>query len=345
MAWHQLTVAEVTKAADATSLSFDVPEHLLSTFSWLPGQHVRIKLVVDGEELKRNYSISAPVARPLQITVKAVNQGKVSGFINQRISVGDTLMISEPSGKFVLSPDNKLRRSHYFFAAGSGITPIYSMLVSMLEREPDSFGYLLYGNKNGKSTIFTDQLAQLAEQYSDRLVVSHCHSSPGWFSQSPWRSSRINAEAIHQFIQENPPYAQDTQYYLCGPGQFLPNVKQALNDIDVPDSRIHMESFGAGKTVLTTNSIEANLSVNLYGNKSQVSVKPGQKLLQAMLDQGIDAPYSCEGGVCGSCRCQLTKGKVDMVNNLALEAPEVEKGAILACQSLALTDDVAIEYR
>ena len=345
MDWFELPVTSVKKATDgATTVTFSIPDNLYSKFQWSPGQHIKIKFPVDGDLVIRNYSISAPIGKSMSITVKATKNGLVSNYVNKSLSEGISLNVSLPKGKFVLVPDAKLRRSHYFFAAGSGITPIYSMIASMLEHEPDSFAYLLYGNKDGKSTIFADEIEELQQQYGDRFTVCHCHSSPGWFSSSPWRSGRIDVNAVHEFIKESPPYAQDAQYYLCGPGSFLPDVKNALNSIDVPDSRIHMESFGnsAAKTVST--QVEASLQVNLKGKTHQLTVEKGQSLLNAMLNEGIDAPYSCEGGVCGTCRCKLTKGKVQMANNLVLDENELKNGDVLACQSYALTEEVSIKY-
>ncbi len=345
MDWFELPIASIKKATkSSTTVTFSIPESLLSIFNWSPGQHIRLQFPMEGEIECRNYSISAPLGKSLSITVKAVKNGKVSSYVNQSLTVGQSLNVSPPKGEFVLTPDSQSRRSHYFFAAGSGITPIYSMLVSMLDREPDSFAYLLYGNKDAKSTIFAEELAILEQQYSDRLTICHCHSSPGWFSTDSWRIGRIDERAVNDFIKENPPYAQDTQYFLCGPGSFLPDVKNALNTIDVPDRRIHMESFGGAASLSEMKSIEAELDVSLRGQKHKVNVNKGQSLLQAMVSQGVDAPYSCEGGLCGTCRCRLTTGKVEMANNLILSQGEVNAGEVLACQSYVQTDKISIKF-
>ena len=346
MDWFELKVQDIkNETEDAVTVSFEVPSTIKNMFSWVPGQHVRLQLRVDGQLISRNYSISSPKGRALAITVKHVYKGQGSGFINKKLKVGDALQVTPPMGSFILRPQAERRRSHYFFAAGSGITPIFSMLVSVLEQEPDSYAYLLYGNKDAKSTIFAEALDKLLEQYPNRLVICHCHSSPGWFSQSPWHSGRINFEAVHRFIQENPPYAQDAQYYLCGPGSFLPDVKQALRDIDVPKGRIHMESFGGVAAGFQSQAVEAELRVTLHGQDYSVAVAAGQTLLQAMLTAGINAPYSCEGGVCGTCRCSLVEGKADMNNNLILDEEEIKRGDILPCQAVALTKELSLRYR
>lgn len=345
MKWFDLKVASVTKATEsATTVTFSVPEEIENEFQWTPGQHITVQLNIENEVLSRNYSISSPLSRVLSITVKAVKKGKVSNYINKSLKEGQTIKVSTPNGHFTLVPDTHLRRTHYFFAAGSGITPIYSMLISVLEGEPDSFACLLYGNKDTKRTIFSEELNDLAEKYEGRLSICHAHSSPSWFSASPWRTGRIDAIAIHQFIKENPPYAQDAHYYLCGPGSFLPDVKEALNAIDVPNRRIHMESFGGAIKSPSSESIEAKLEVSLQEQNYLLDVEPGQSLLQAMLKKGIDAPYSCEGGVCGTCRCKLKAGKVTMANNLVLDESQVNDGEILACQAIAQTEAVSIKY-
>lgn len=345
MDWFELPVANVEKATDdATSVTFAVPANIKEIFKWRPGQHVRLQLPVDSELLSRNYSISSPLGEPLRITVKKVKKGKASSYINNVLKAGHKLQVTPPMGSFVLEPDPNSRRSHYFFAAGSGVTPVYAMLVSMLQNEPNSFAYLLYGNKDSNSTIFADELRQLQQHYPDRFTLCHCHSSPGWFSSSPWRTGIIDSKAVQDFIQQNPPYAQDAQYYLCGPGSFLPDVKQALNGIDVPDSRIHLESFGASPAAHQREGVSAQLHIDLRGQMQIVQVEKDQNLLQAMLSQGVEAPYSCEGGVCGTCRCALIKGEVHMANNLVLDQDEIANGEILACQSFAKTKEVALKY-
>lgn len=349
MAGFELTVSNIEKEnGDATSVYFELPDVLKPRFNWLPGQHISISLSADrSDNSHRNsrcYSISAPPGQPLRITVKAVKKGRVSTYINNALKMGDKVIVTPPSGRFVLSPDKTRRRTHYFFAAGSGITPIYSMLVSVLQKESESYVCLLYGNKDHKNTLFAEQLTQLQQTHADRLVVRDCHSSASWFRESPWRSSRIDAAAVQDFIKENPPYAQDCQYYLCGPGSFLPDVRQALRNIDVPDSRIHMESFGGKTADNIETGVSSKLTVQLKCRQHQVAVAKGQTLLRSMLDNNIAAPYSCEGGVCGTCRCKLRQGKVAMANNLVLDQSEVDKGDILACQSVALTEHVSIEY-
>lgn len=346
MSLFGLEVASVIRETkDTVSVLFKVSESLADTFAWQPGQHVQVQINIGGSIVTRHYSISANRRDALQITVKHTKGGVASHYINYDLKLGDVLQVSPPKGRFLLETDSRQRKSYYFFAAGSGITPIYAMLVRVLEEEPESFAYLLYGNKNAKSTIFRNQLQSLAKQYPSRFIVADCHSDPSWFKESPWRSARIDALAVNDFIKDNPPYAQNAQYYLCGPGAFLPDVKRALNNIDVPDNRIHMESFGGQVNQSQSLGVEASLEVILYGNAHTTVVAEQQTLLEAMRTSGIDSPSSCEGGVCGTCQCHLEVGEVSMMTNLALGEEEVKQGAILACQAVPTSSKIKISYQ
>ncbi len=338
-------IEKETKESVSVYLKNPDPNQPMAT--WLPGQHLQIRFNIDGKPVTRRYSIcSSPSSGALQLGVKQVENGLVSNFINSQLKVGDLLPVSRPQGHFVLQPDAKKRRTCYFFAAGSGITPILSMITSLLESEPESQAFLLYGNRELKQVMFAGTLRQLQQDYPGRLLVRHSFSQPGWFDASPWRKGRIDAAAVSDFIAENPPTAQDCQYFICGPGEFLPDIQTALQDLDVPDERIHMESFGDTKAqpVVAKNNSLATLRVTLSGQKHKLPVQPGQTLLAAMQKAKIPAPYSCEAGVCGTCQCQLITGKVTMANNLVLDEQAIQAGKILACQSRAETSQLEIAY-
>ncbi|RLV59353.1 ketosteroid-9-alpha-hydroxylase [Parashewanella curva] len=345
MHWYDLTVSNISQETkDSVSVCFSIADNLKDLFHWKAGQHIRLQFEVAGESYTRNYSVSSDKPNKLRITVKKVKKGRVSTYINEGLSVGELVKATQPNGNFVLEPEQSKRRSHYFFAAGSGITPIYAMITSVLEKEANSFAYLLYGNKDGASTIFADELNQLEKKYSDRLVVQHCHSSPSWFKSSPWRTGRIDDKAVQAFISENPPYAQDCQYYICGPDSFIPNVKSALKGIDVPNNRIHSEYFGLGKPTELEGGVDADLQVLLNGEQHKLKVNAGESLLQAMLEAGINAPHSCEAGLCGTCQCVLEDGEVNMPNNSALEESEVKSGKILACQAVPHSPKLKVTF-
>ncbi|MEM8646558.1 MAG: 2Fe-2S iron-sulfur cluster-binding protein, partial [Pseudomonadota bacterium] len=235
--------------------------------------------------------------------------------------------------------------THYFFAAGSGITPIFAMINAVLSTEPYSVVYLAYGNTNADSVIFQDALTELSTAHSERFAIAHLFSAPSiWKSEPYWRKGKLDAAAVAQFIVEHPPYAQDTQYFICGPGTMNSQVKAALMAIDVPPSRIHMESFGGGEVDDSVEGVAASAQVQLDGQQHEVSITAGQTLLEALRAAGLEPPYSCQAGVCSACRAKLTEGSVHMRARMALEDHEVEAGHILTCQSVATSDHLEVTF-
>jgi ring-1,2-phenylacetyl-CoA epoxidase subunit PaaE len=347
---QQLTLTD-TREETAAAKTLVFGEVLASdqTFAWRPGQHLTLRFTLDGEELRRSYSISSSPfsGDPLQITVKRVCDGLVSNYINDHLRPGDTVDAMPPFGGFCLDPHGRARRTYYFFCAGSGVTPIFSMLHSVLLAEPHSVVRLLDGNHNADTIIFRGLLERLMTQYRERLTVSHVLSKPStWSSYRSWGRGIVDAPAVHRFIDEHPPYAQDTQYYVCGPGDMNPTVKHALMDIDVPADRIHMESYGGGVTQTDTRveGVSATAQVTLDGERHSVAVAKGQTLLQAVREAGLTPAYSCESGVCGACRAKLEEGDVHMRARMALEDQEVSDGVILTCQTVPTAPTIAVEY-
>ena len=332
----------------ARTVQFDVPSELRETFRWRAGQHITLRQDIAGEEERRSYSISSSPhsGDPLQITVKRVADGRMSNHINDTVREGDLIDVMPPFGGFCLDPGEKERRTHYFFGAGSGITPLKSMISSVLAQEPYSVAHLLYGNKNADSILFRETFEDHVAENGERLSVAHILSAPSWLSSfSYWRSGQIDKEAIEAFIAEHPPYAQDAQYYVCGPGTMNATVKASLMALDVPAERIHMESYGGSiEADLSVQGVAANTAVTLGGRTIQVPVAADQTLLEAARSAGLSPPFSCQSGVCGACRAKLVKGEVHMRARMALEDSDIEKGAILTCQSVARTADLEIDY-
>ncbi len=337
---------------DSKSIEFEIPETLLNQFKYKPGQYLTLQFNVNGEEVRRAYSIcsSPQTVGKLKIGVKRVKGGLVSNYINDKVKVGDTVDVLSPMGDFTVdvSPDHY--KSYYLFAAGSGITPILSILKTVLEVEVNSYVYMVFGNKNKNTIMFNEELLQLQKQYSDRFEIEFTLSKP----KSSWKSlfssnakdyqkGRIDTQYVHQFINSNPPFAQDAQYYICGPEAMIINTKNALQSIDVPTDRIHIEFFGtAKKEEGTTGVSNATLTAYINDERVVVEVPKAKTILRTLLDNKHDMPYSCEGGVCGMCKCKLTKGEVKMSSNLALEEEDIENGYILACQSVPLTETLEI---
>lgn len=347
--FHSLRVLERrAETRDATSLSFQVPQPLRERFRWRAGQHVTVRFHLEGIEMRRPYSISeTPFGdRPLRITVKRIHRGLVSNHINQNVIAGSVIDVSQPFGGFCLDPDTRNRRTYYFFGAGSGITPLYSMLCSVLLAEPHSAVFLLYGNTDADSIIFRGNLARLEEDHAGRLTVGHVLSSPVRRSSFPhWRRGRIGAQKVAEFIAEHPPYAQDTRYYVCGPGDMNSVVRSALLGMDVPEERISTEHYGSvAPPDDSVPGVASTITVLLGGNTSSIPVAPGQTILNAVRQAGGTPPYSCESGVCGACRAHLRGGSVHLRARMALTNAEINRGVILTCQALPTTARVTVVY-
>ncbi len=346
--FHELVVAAVREEIPgvARTVVFDVPVALRATFGWQAGQHVTLRFRIGGEEVRRSYSISssADAGDPLRITVKRVEGGLVSNHVNDSIEPGARVDVMAPFGGFVLEPEPRGRRTCYLIGAGSGITPLYAMLRTILVAEPWSAVHLLYGNRNADSILFLGELSRLEEAYRNRLTVRHVLSRPEWGSPC-WRKGRIDAEAIEAWIAENPPYAQDAQYFVCGPGEMNRTVISALTSIDVPTRRIHMESYGGSTDVEdTVAGVAAVAEIVLGGRRTDVPVAADQTLLAAARAAGMEPPFSCEAGVCGACRAELVKGTVHMRSKAALTDDDLADGSVLTCQSVATSARVGVRY-
>lgn len=346
--FFSLNVAEIRPEikGKATSVIFDLPADLAETFSWQAGQHVTLRFHLNNTEQRRSYTISNPPGAPLRITVKRVAGGLVSNHIGDHLKPGDTVDVMPPFGQYSLTPDPLKRRTHYFFGAGSGITPLLAMINAVLKEEPDSVAHLIYGNADGESIIFAEELDKLASDHATRFTLRHVLSAPSlWSWTSPWRKGRVDAEAIKVAVTETPPVAQDVQYWICGPGAMNTDVSNALMALDVPANRIHMESFGgATVTASSVTGIAANAQVELGGATYEVPVAADQTLLNAILSAGLTPPFSCQSGVCGACKARLTKGQVHMHARMAIDDSDVTRGDILSCQSLATSDELSISF-
>ncbi|WP_171233888.1 2Fe-2S iron-sulfur cluster-binding protein [Ruegeria sp. HKCCA4812] len=332
----------------AKTVMFDVPDHLMDIFAWRPGQHVSVRFNIDGEEHRRSYSISSSPysGDPLRITIKRVKGGRVSNFINDTVQEGQTIDVMPPFGSFCLDPDETARRTHYFFGAGSGITPLFAMLNSALTAEPHSVAHLVYGNTNAKSILLQHELSVLQQAHPECFTINHVFSKPGWWSSAEyWRQGTIDKAAIEALIAEYPPYAQDARYYICGPGDMNQAVKSALMSIDVPQNRIQMESYGAAPDLDTgIEGVDATVELTLEGTRHLISVSRGQTVLHAAQSAGLKPPYSCQSGVCGACRAKLTNGTVHMRARMALDDKDIKAGEILTCQSIPTAEKLAISF-
>jgi len=352
--FYLLSVVEVKKETnDAISIALDISKELYNIFSYKPGQFVTLKFTINGKDVRRSYSLcSTPALEEfLRIGVKRVKDGLVSNHINDNLHIGDTVEVMPPDGRFFASIKKGNYKTYYLFAAGSGITPILSILKTVLLTEKRSFVYILYGNSNEETIMFKEELSDLQKRYSGRLILAHTLSkakSSFWPNKKKidFLEGRVNVKNIRWFINEYPPYAQNSEYYICGPDTMIKNAQDVLMDMDVPKERIFMEYFGSKEITNDTirGVINAKLIAHLKGERIETEFTKGRTVLASLLANGNEPPYSCEGGVCSTCLCKLKQGKVRMHKNLSLSKEEINKGYILSCQSIPMTNIVEVVY-
>ena len=281
------------------------------------------------------------------MTVKRVKNGLVSNFVGDHLKVGDELEVMIPQGRFFVDIKKDAYKTYFLFAAGSGITPIISILKSVLIASPNSVVNLLYGNKHQDSILFNKELNELQNQNPKRLQLVHTLSSPKvWSTWEQWkgRKGRVDTETVEWFITNYPPIAQSTEYYICGPGAMNRSVRKTLIDLGIPKELIHIEQFGSSNVEELNTTIEAiadaQLSVSLNGKSHQLIVPLGKTILQVLKEADVNPPYSCESGVCATCMAKVTKGKAEMKACMALEDEEIARGFILTCQALPITQEI-----
>lgn len=361
MEFQKIKITEVRKeSADAISIIFDPAQTPEPFFDFQPGQHITLKLDINGKAYRRSYSLSSALhERVLKITVKKVHKGIVSTYLLQHIKAGDELVISKPEGHFCISPNQERRNNYYFFAAGSGITPVYSMIRSLLENEAMSNIYLLYGNRKKEDIIFHQELLEMAKTYEGQLFVEYTLSGEGKgflpflkSAKSDWSgwTGRINKKMIDTFLQKYPASTKDAYYYLCGPGKMIEDVKKELLALGKDSKHVHAEYFTSPIEAATTKSSsvkfpeKVNIKVHLNNETKDLSIPGNKKILDSLLDAGLDAPYSCCSGACSTCMAKLVSGEVKMDLVLALEPEEIQAGYILTCQAKPTTSEIEIRF-
>jgi ferredoxin-NADP reductase/fatty acid desaturase len=363
--FHRLRVREVRPlTADAVTVTFEVPSHLAAEFRFTPGQHVAVRAVVDGQSVRRTYSICAPAgAGELRIAVKRRPGGAFSGFAATTLAAGDFLDVLPPSGAFTLTPDPS-RTAHYVaLAAGSGITPVLSILVSALSAEPHSRATLLYVNTSGATTLFAAELSRLAEGFGGRLHVVHYRTDerdpdlhahrPRHFdtigealaiSHERYQRGRLDGTRLRAMLQNRLHPAKVDEWFLCGPRGLMELARRTLADADVPEESVHFELFRGAVPLRDPAGLPARVAVTLGGTTTCVTAEAGETVLDAALRAGFEVPYSCTGGACGTCRATLLHGQVDMDVRYALTEHDVAACRILTCRSRATTPEVAVDY-
>ena len=351
--FHKLKVKDVRKeTADCVSVSFVLPDELKNDFAFAQGQNITVKKTIGGEELRRSYSIcSAPYENELRIAIKKVEGGKFSGFANTVLKRGDELDVLPPTGKF----HTKLQAincKHYLaFAAGSGITPVISILKTSLQTEPQSRFTLVFGNRGRNSIIFFEELEGLKNKYLDRFNFINILSREK--TDTPVNSGRINNTKLLE-LSKLIDYHSVDDFFICGPEEMIFCVKDFLEKKGIDNKRIHFELFTTpGQKNITASSskksknefVTSKITVKLDGRSFDFDLgAENDSILEAALKQGADLPFACKGGVCCTCKARLLEGKVEMDVNWGLEQEEVEQGFILTCQSHPKTEKVVVDF-
>ncbi|HCY90033.1 MAG TPA: phenylacetate-CoA oxygenase/reductase subunit PaaK [Chitinophagaceae bacterium] len=352
--FHPLTVKAVTKeTADCVSICFEIPEPLKDMFQYREGQNITIRKSIDGEELRRSYSIcTAPYENELKVAVKKVEGGQFSTYANAAIKAGDVLEVMPPTGKFHSRLHPGKTAQYLAIAAGSGITPVISIIKHTLREEPNSKFTLLYNNRNRGSIIFFEELEALKNNYIDRFNLINILSREKM--DAPLLHGRINEEKLSE-LGRLVSYHSFDEIYICGPEELIRTSSAFLESQGLDKKKIHFELFTTpGQSVQKTK--QASQEEADKGPRSQVSIRldgrtfsfelpyHGKSILDAALGQGADLPFACKGGVCCTCRAKLLAGQVDMDVNYALEEEEVNQGFILTCQSHPRTANVSVDF-
>lgn len=354
--FYSLKVQDVRpETADCVSVSLEVPAELRELFRFAPGQYLTFRRHMDGAEVRRSYSIcSSPKDGELRVAIKKVEEGKFSTYAHSSLKAGEVLDVMPPMGKFTPKRSEQTHKEYLAFAAGSGITPIMSIMKTVLEDEPGSRFTLVYGNKSRNSVIFRESIEALKNIYMERLSLYHVLSRE--YMEVPLFSGRIDAAKCREFCRSLIDLSTIDEAFICGPESMILSVRQELIDLGLPTEKIHIELFTSPdqpkasheKWVKEHDSSKgpcSKVSITLDGTTFDMEVPfNGESILDAALRHGADLPYACKGGVCCTCRALVTEGEVEMEVNYSLEHYEVEKGYVLTCQSHPRTERVIIDF-
>jgi ring-1,2-phenylacetyl-CoA epoxidase subunit PaaE len=345
--FYKLAISELDNETEAcVTIAFQVPSELKETFKFKAGQYITLKSIINGNEVRRDYSLcSSPNSGVLKVAVKAVANGNFSSFANSKLKVGDIIEVAPPNGRFVFEPNDSSARTIAAFAAGSGITPVMSILKSVLESEPKSNFVLVYGNKSPKDTIFLDELLHLQSEYQDRLKLHFVYSQS---QEDKALFGRIEKSTINFLLKNDYKDTKFDRFYLCGPEPMIHTVKDVLLESGIKESQILFELFTVTTPAkpIDDTLIDGKTKVTVMLDDEETTFVMDQKksVLEAALAENIDAPYSCQGGICSSCLARLTEGEVTMRQNNILTDGELEEGLILTCQSHPTTPTIRVDY-
>ncbi|HLV14654.1 MAG TPA: ferredoxin--NADP reductase [Xanthomarina sp.] len=344
--FHKLSIKDIHRVTDkSVVLSFDVPEHLKDSYAFKAGQYITLKTTINNHEIRRDYSIcSSPKSGQLKVAVKEVSDGTFSSFANNTLKVGDTLEVAPPNGRFIFTPNDSKTKNIAAFAAGSGITPVLSIIKCALEEEVNSKIILVYGNKNLEETMFLQELLDLKHEYKERFSIQFV------FSQADEEDAifgRIEKSTVNFVMKNTHKNVVVDAFYLCGPEAMIHTVKDVLTEHNIPKENVFYELFKAAKPADVNDGVASGntkITVVLDDEETTFEMSQKQSVLEAVLDEDLDAPYSCQGGICSSCLARVTEGEVMMRQNNILTDGEVADGLILTCQAHPTTPTLKVDY-
>ena len=351
--FYPLRVAAIVpETAEANSIRFEIPDDLRDTFAFKAGQHLTLKADIGGEEVRRNYSLcTAPDERDWMVTVKRIGGGVFSNWIGDHLKAGDTVEVMPPHGSFTTELNASATRQVVGIAGGSGITPVMSLIRTILKSEPQSRFTLLYGNRDSSSIIFLEELAKLKNRYLDRLELYHfLDAEEGDIDLFNGMLDRARVDDAIEHLIGTPKEISD--WFICGPGPMMDAAESALIDRGVGRERIHIERFTADRPKdslvkemadLQSKAAGLTVSVTLDGRTRKVEFSEGN-ILDSARAAGLPAPFACKAGVCATCRAKVTSGKVEMAARYGLTDEEVADGYVLTCQSVPAGEGVAVDY-
>jgi ring-1,2-phenylacetyl-CoA epoxidase subunit PaaE len=350
--FHRLAVNDLRRESpDAVSLTFAIPPELASDYRFSPGQYLTLRTTMDGEEVRRSYSIcSGPDDGELRIAVKKVDGGAFSSWAADELRVGDALDVMTPTGRFGVAASAGEARVYVGFAAGSGITPVLSIVKGVLAREPGSRFFLFYGNRSTEGMLFREALEELKDRFIERFSLFHVIS--GEEQDIPILQGRLDGEKVRVLLRSLVPADSVDHVFICGPTGMSDEIEATCKEIGIAAEKIHVERFVSGlggkprprMAVAASAPPKAVASLIIDGKRREVPVAEGEAILDAALRAGMDLPFACKGGMCSTCRAKLVEGSAQMELNYSLEPWELKAGFILTCQARPTSDRVVVDY-
>ncbi len=355
--FHELKVKRVSpEAAGSVAITFDIPADLREAFTFEPGQFLTLRADINGQDVRRNYSISSPRSRlakqgEVEVGIRPVEGGLFSNWAATQVKAGDTMKVMTPDGRFVVKKQRALHRVG--FAGGSGITPILSIAATTLEEQPESKFTLVYGNRNMATVMFNEALQDLKDRYAARFTMVHVLSSQA--QEVDLLQGLVDSAKVRAIVDALLPVKSMDEVFICGPEPMMDAAENTLLELGVPRERVYTERFTASTPVAAPAAVAAavkaapstktiQLVVVLDGKQHEMAMAPGEHVLDVALDAGLDLPYSCKAGVCCTCRAKVVQGSATMDKNYTLEADEVKQGFVLTCQACAATDKLVVSF-